>query len=105
MTSTNAHPLTPGTRVSRSPQQVHCGVGDVIVLMSVGDGKYFELNQVGTRIWQLLEQPASIADLVDQLLREFDVARSPCEADVIAWVGRMRDLGFVNIDDVNASAR
>jgi hypothetical protein len=95
MTSPDSHPLDLATRVQRSSQQVHCQVGDLIVLMKTEGGDYFELNRVGTRIWRELETPSSIAALVERILPDFDVDQQTCETQVLQWMDKMRGLGFV----------
>ena len=43
------------------------------VLLAVASGSYFGLDQVGTRIWQLLSADGDVATVKRQLLDEYDV--------------------------------
>ena len=45
-----------------------------VVVLSLRDGVYFELNGVGARIWQLYQQPRSIQSVLDALLDEYEVS-------------------------------
>jgi hypothetical protein len=38
------------------------------VVMSIESGNYFGLNPVGSRIWELIEQPVKVAEVVEKLL-------------------------------------
>jgi hypothetical protein len=49
-------------------------VGDELLMMSVALGKYFNLNPVGARIWELLETPHTVDGLVEALTAEYEVA-------------------------------
>ena len=40
------------------------------VLMSVANGKYYRLDDIGTRIWTLIETPTAIGAVCDQLIQE-----------------------------------
>ena len=51
-------------------------VGDEIVILDVGSGRYFGLNDVGAVIWDRLEHDATRDDLVDAVVASFDVDRN-----------------------------
>ena len=72
------------------------GVGEELLMMSVAQGKYFNLNSVGARIWELLARPTSVEALLAALLSEYEVnddtvrrevdefLRALCERDLLA---------------------
>lgn len=75
--------------------------GDVVIL-GLKDGMYFELNEVGARVWQLVQQPRSIQSVLDTLLDEYDVSAAQCEADVLSVAETMFKRGLVdNVDEPN----
>jgi hypothetical protein len=55
----------------------------------------FTLNPVGARIWALLERPTSEPQLVDTIVREFDVAPAEAAADITSFVGSLRAAGLI----------
>ncbi|MCR8746858.1 lasso peptide biosynthesis PqqD family chaperone [Romboutsia lituseburensis] len=57
-----------------------------IVMMDLDKGQYFALNGVGSRIWQELEQPIKVGEIVDTLIGEYDVDRETCEKSVLEFV-------------------
>ena len=87
--------LHTATQLQRSSDQVHCVLDGNIVIMTLADGKYFELNRVGAHIWAQLEQPASISEIVDQLAAQYEVDIDTCRAEVETWLSRMHELGLV----------
>jgi hypothetical protein len=52
------------------------------VMMHLEKGKYFGLNKVGKRIWQLVEQPKSLDEIIVALLSEYDVSEEQCRQEV-----------------------
>jgi len=72
--------------------------GDVVIL-GLKDGMYFELNEVGARVWHLIQEPRSIQSVVDTLLEEYDVGAAQCEADVLSLAEDMLKRGLVEIGD------
>ena len=59
-------------------------------------GRYFALNDVGTYLWELLEQPRSMPELRMAVCAEFDVDAAACEADVSAFLRSLMDSGLVD---------
>ncbi len=81
--------------VSRSQEILSYEVEERTVLMSVGSGKYYGMDEVGTRIWALIEGPRTIAGLCAALEEEFNVAPGQCEADVLGYVQHLAAQGLV----------
>lgn len=54
------------------------------------------LNEVGAYLWKQLEQECSSADLVDALLREYDVTADIASADVERFVASLREKGLLD---------
>lgn len=79
----------PHTVVVRSPDQVSGDLDGKIVLLSIENGEYYNMNEVGSRIWELLEKPMTVSALVDQLLTEFEVDRPTCEKETTAFLSQL----------------
>jgi hypothetical protein len=52
------------------------------VLLDLGSGTYFGLNEVGTRIWNLLREGRSEDDIVQTIAEEYDSDAGTIRADV-----------------------
>lgn len=72
-------------------------VGGEMVLLDVDQGTYYGLNEVGTRAWSLLAEGATLGEVEERLLTEFEVERSTLEADLH---GLLRDLAEHGLIDV-----
>lgn len=66
------------------------------VMMSVTAGRYYGLNAVASRLWELLESPKTIAQLCAQICEEFEVDAQTCEAEVLKFVQDLIDNGVVH---------
>jgi hypothetical protein len=86
-----------------SPDQVSADLSTdqsgAVVILGLRDGMYFELNEVGARVWQLIQQPRSVQSIIDTLLDEYEVAADQCENDVVALATEMHQHGLVVIDE------
>lgn len=56
------------------------------VMMNLELGKYFALNQVGSRIWEMVESEITVKDIVETLLNEYDVDKETCEHSVSKYL-------------------
>ena len=78
-------------RLVRSDEPLTALVDGETVMLSPSEGAYFALDSVGTRIWELLEQPRTIDELCETLCSEYDVELEPCRHDVAELVDQLRE--------------
>jgi hypothetical protein len=67
------------------------------VLLNVGTGRYFGLDEVGTRMWAALTTTESLQAAYDTLLAEFDVDGQRLEGDLRNLVEKLVEQGLVEI--------
>lgn len=82
--------IDPDTPVYRTANQVSGEIDGQVVLLSIENGAYFKLNEVGTRIWQLIETPHTITQLTKILQKEFAVSPEQCRAEVHRFLQRLK---------------
>jgi len=68
---------------------------DELVMMSVERGSYYGLDPVGSKIWELLEEPLTVSELVSKLVDIYDVDQSVCERETIEFLESMQDEKLV----------
>jgi hypothetical protein len=68
---------------------------DELVMMDLDQGKYFSLNPVATRIWDLLEKPMDTEELCAVLIAEYNVPPEQCRIEVEDHLSEMGRLGLV----------
>lgn len=90
--------LDASSVVVRSPDQVSGDLDGKVVLLSIQNGEYYNMNEVGSRIWALIEQPMTVAALCERLLAEFEVEPATCEREVRAFLDRLRERGLVRVE-------
>ena len=64
--------LNLNSMVKRSSEPLQAGLDDEVVMMSVEKGCYYGLDPVGARIWELLESPKKVSEVVDELLKAYE---------------------------------
>ena len=95
---------TGGTFVRRTDGLMSAAVGDELLMMSAAEGKYFNLNDVGSRIWELLAQPVSAEKLVAALTVEYDVDADTAREHVADFLSALCERGLVTATGEAAEA-
>ena len=89
--------VTLNTTLSRNGDILYASVdSEEVVMLSVTAGKYYGLNAVGARIWELLEHPMTLAQLCAKICEDFEVDMKTCEAAVLRFAEEIIDNGIVH---------
>lgn len=87
--------VTLDTRVVASSGQVSTLLGNETVILGGTQGKYFGLNAVGTRVWELLEKPTDVRSIVAVIVEEYEVPEAAAASDVLKLIGDLLANGLV----------
>jgi hypothetical protein len=90
-----------GTVVQRSANQIACDMGGETVVLDLQSGVYYGLDEVGARVWSLIEEPKSLLAIRDIIMAEYEIDAQSCEHDILTFVERMREAGLVEIHDAS----
>ena len=83
--------ITLNTVVQRDPAQEFSKIDDEVVMLSLKNGEYYALDPVGSRIWELLEKPQSVQDLIEKLIEEFDVNEEVCKKETVHYLCELKN--------------
>jgi len=72
-------------------------VGEDAFLLNTRTNKYFALEKVGTRMWELLNEGKPLREAYQTLLDEYEVTQTQLEQDVLELLDHMMDNGLVEI--------
>ena len=70
---------------------------DEIVILNLKSGIYYALDPVGARVWGLIREAKSVADVRDTVVAEFDVEPARCEKDLLILFERLEDAGLIEV--------
>jgi hypothetical protein len=73
-------------------------VGEELVMMSADSGAYLGLNEVGARVWAIIETPKALPDICAALAAEFETTPEACQPDVEAFLNELAARGAVAPD-------
>ncbi|AOZ92673.1 lasso peptide biosynthesis PqqD family chaperone [Paenibacillus crassostreae] len=67
------------------------------VMLSIENGKYYNLGQIGGRIWELLSSPNTVTGMVEQLVTEYEIEPNVCEQQVYTFLQQLAAEGIVQV--------
>ncbi len=71
--------------------------GAELVILSLKDGMYFGLEDVGARVWSLLQRPTTVSAIRDALVAEYDVEPGRCGRDLKALLQDLSARGLIEV--------
>ena len=89
--------LMEGTKIVAAQEQVSCKLDSEAAILSLKNGAYYGLDPVGARVWNLLQQPRTFAELRDILITEYDVDAARLESDMLDLLSRLAGNQLVEI--------
>ncbi len=82
-------------RIIRCDDLLEADVNGEIVALHVEKGQCYGMNAVATRIWALLAEPTSPAEICAKLASEFDVDAETCRNDVQSLLADFKSEGLI----------
>ena len=87
-------------KVSISSDVLSQEVDGETVLLDLKSENYFGLDEVGTRIWQLLNEGSDLQNVLNTLLAEYDVDEQQLKKDLQGHIAQLVDAGLISLDPV-----
>ena len=78
-----------------SPDVVFRELDAESVVLDLSSGRYFGLNAVGTRVWQLIGQGQAVDSLIKTVAGEYEADEATIERDVLALLEELATRGLV----------
>jgi len=66
-------------------------------MLNIETGEYYDIDPVGSDIWNQIEQPKSVADICQDLLQIYSVKLEKCQEDVLPFLSELADLGAIEV--------
>lgn len=92
-------PVTLSSVIAARSQHVSADLEGEAVILDLERGRYYGLNEVGARVWSLVQEPRSVSEIRDCILREYAVDAGRCEADLLALLGQLLRKQLVELRD------
>ena len=87
--------FAPNLVLRPNPEVIAKRLDQTTVLVDISTSRIFELNETGTRIWELLGQGLKLEQIVQHLVSEFEVEDSQAAKELETLLSQLRDQGLV----------
>lgn len=87
-----------GMRVATPHEVVTRPLDGELVLLNLDTETYFGLDEVGTRMWEVLSSAATVEAAFQQLSAEFDVDPATLRKDLEALLTELVEGGLVELE-------
>ena len=99
----NPQPVDPQSinlnqTIAPSPDVISQEVSGETVLLDLESENYYGLDEVGTRIWQLIKETDQLQSIFDTLLKEYDVSEERLQLDVSTLLTEIEGMGLVKLE-------
>ncbi|MEM7058131.1 MAG: PqqD family protein [Pseudomonadota bacterium] len=87
--------INPADKFIRSDAVTHADVENESILLHFERGEYFGLNAVGQTIWEALETPHSLDEVVSHVMNEYEADEAVIRADVTKLFDELCTNGII----------
>ncbi len=81
--------------VTRGPGLIEAEADGELIGLHIDNGTCYAFNGTATRVWKMIEEPKSLAEICAILGQEFDVDPDICEAEVRDLLDDLAGEGIV----------
>jgi hypothetical protein len=89
--------------VQRDPDVIAAEADQDLVMVSIANGAYYGVSDVAREIWEAIEQPKKISDLIDDLSAKYKVDRSLCEQQTLSFLESLLTEHLLQVRDAPSS--
>ncbi len=79
--------------------QVSADLSGEAAILNLKSGIYYGLDNVGARIWSLVQEPRAVNEVRDAILQEYDVEPDQCETDLLALLEELLSKGLIEVKE------
>lgn len=85
--------------ISQVEGQIVSDMNGEKVMLSVKNGKYYNLGRIGGDIWELINSPKTLDDLVISLTEKYEVSVQDCRIQVERFLEMLWNEGLVKVTE------
>lgn len=85
------------SKIVVSKEQVSCNMDEEVVILNIKEGEYFELNPVAARVWEIIQEPRAVNEIMDIIFEEYDVSKEELEKDLYELIHELYAKNLVDI--------
>jgi hypothetical protein len=93
------HSLSLDQIVTQRKGNIVSNMGGEKVMLSIENGKYYNLGEVGGDIWDSIEAPLSISELVGKLITNYEIDKDTCINHVLTFLEMLKEEELIVVKE------
>jgi Coenzyme PQQ synthesis protein D (PqqD) len=94
--------LTLNSIIQRDTEVMSSEADQDLIMVSIATGCYYGLSDVAREVWDAIESPKRVSDLVGGLTKSYNVNSSLCEEQTLSFLQTLLDEGLLQVKDGSA---
>ncbi len=91
-------PITLNSTIIKSPDQISTDLGGEVVILDMQSEEYYSLDRVGVHIWEIIETPTTVREILAAISGAYDVEPARAESDLLAVLSEMAQEGLIQVE-------
>src|SRR5262249_25027318 len=91
--------LTLNSIIQRNPEVIAAEADQDLIMVSIATGYYYGVSDVAREIWDAIESPKRVANLVNALTAKYNVDTSSCEEQLLSFLEALLSEGLLQVKD------
>jgi hypothetical protein len=93
---TNKRVLLNNT-IAQAPGYIVSDMDGEKVMLCINKGRYYNLGEVGGKIWGIIDNSKPITEIIISLMSEYEIDQTECETQVVSFLNSLLDEGLIEI--------
>ena len=85
------------TTIERNEGILVAEVEDEVIMLHIDEGMYYGLDDIGSHIWTLLEEPLTVRALCERLQERYAITVEQCLEDLLPFLNELHQIGLVHV--------
>ncbi|MBR8829371.1 MAG: PqqD family protein [Gomphosphaeria aponina SAG 52.96 = DSM 107014] len=85
------------TKIRATKEQRYSKLDEEIVILALKNEQYYSLNGVGATIWSYIQEPRTVKEISDRLIKTYQVEPTQLEQDMMIFLEELAKEKLIEI--------
>jgi len=90
--------IIANTKLLLNQELLQSEIDGETIMMSIDNGKYYGLNTIASRIWEILKTEPLFSELVNILLSEYEIEEKQCNQETLEFLENLIKNKLIKIE-------
>jgi hypothetical protein len=91
--------LTLNSTIQRDTEVIAAEADQDLIMVSLATGHYYGLSDIAREIWDAIEHPRTISDLIDDLRAIYQIDTSSCTDQTLSFLEALLEEGLLQVKE------